>query len=108
MNGSNKTIDDLTTITKKEANKQFLGDIRLHLVLGCTLPFGIPVFAMYASHLRYPADNIAFSVGSGLAITASACSFLTAYGKTREYISDPAEYMQKYHSKKLIEDKPDT
>lgn len=97
----------LETVTRNEANKLMLDDVKTNLLNsgGCTL--GASGLASLGSALHFSAHNPPAEYAAFVAALFMGSVVLSnlsmAYSSVKRYLSNPAQYTQKRHNKRLIE-----
>ena len=96
-------MDDLTTITKKEANKLLLKDIKKELIMGGIYQgaslTGLGIIYEFQKSPAWQSFGVVVLL-SGLYLTSQGMK--DAYDKVKEYVKDSDKYVKTYHSKIII------
>ena len=94
-------MDDLTNITKKEANKLVLRQLKNHLTVGF-LSSGAAILVTLGLD-EDSSRNLIEVLSPIFFVGYSSIQLNAAYGITKQYLSDPVEYMRDRYSKTLID-----
>ncbi len=92
----------LDTITKREADKLFLGDIANNLIVatmfqGSTVSGSI----ILAQNPEKLSSKLIGAACLGFGLLNTSLTMVEVYNSARKYIKDPSAYMRREHSKEI-------